>query len=389
MTDRVPAVDPAGSSISHHRPLVFMHIPKTGGMSLFTAFTALWGTAIADLYDVSARNAGLAVKAIADHSKVLYCGHYAYGLHGWFDRPVYYAAVLREPITRLVSLYHYCQPMLNHYRKRLQQVGGNMAQLAAQPRISDFYLDFGPWLKGEPSAEAFFASPSAELDNGMVRRFSGYGLNPAPCPAAALEQAQQNIEQSFSVVGLLERYPETLQLMASTFRLPALAQNQVNANRKEAVEKALDPALMQKLRDMNPLDLALYDWVCARFDTRLTQPRPAIAMPGGGRQDAAAMPLWRSVGQSPRREAAMKEGGVPQRTKPSEFLFCNRLTWAGYNAKAIMTDVDTVVVREGQKREPGPRTRLVLDPATAKRMATALTAGVAEYEKKHGPIPVG
>lgn len=375
------------SCISAETPLLFMHIPKTGGMSMFTAFTSLWGTAIADLYNVSARNASLAEQAVRDNSKALYCGHYAFGLHEWLGRPAYYAAVLREPVARVVSLYHYCQPILKIHRQRLQQLGGDFAKLAAQPRIADFYLDFEPWLTGAPTPESFFASPCAELDNGMVRRFSGYGLNPAPCPAAALEQAKQNIERHFSVVGLLERYPETLQLMAQTFDLPALNQHHVNANREKTNKTPLSEALMEKIREMNRLDMALYDWVSERFDRQLAQPGAAVQVTGGARTDVAGMPLWRAVGQSPLREAAMKEKGLPkQRSRSMQAVICKRVTGASMSPKAMMVDVETALVRKDQPPQPGPSTRLVFEPKTAKLMVAALNAAIAAYEQQHGII---
>jgi hypothetical protein len=66
-----------------------------------------------------------------------------------------------------------------------------------------------------------------------------------------------------------------------------------------------------QIEAMNQLDLELYDWVCARLDAQLQAKPPAIANPAGGRSDYFDLPLWRAVGQSPLREAAMKVGGVP------------------------------------------------------------------------------
>jgi hypothetical protein len=387
LSDMATPAAPAAASqscISADSPLIFMHNPKTGGMSIFTAFTSLWGTDIADLYDVSRRNLSLAEQAVRDRSKALYCGHYGFGLHDWLDRPAYYASVLREPVSRVVSLYNYCVPILNVHRKRLQQLGGDFAKLSAQPRISDFYLDFEPWLAGEPTAEAFFASPCAELDNGMVRRFSGHGLSPAPCPDSALDLAKQNIEQYFSVVGVLERYPETLQLMADAFGLPALSAHHVNARRNKEKEPPLGEALMEKIRAMNRLDLALYDWVCERFDAQLAKPPAAVLVPAGGRTDYGAMPLWRAVGRSPLREAAMKERGLPKRTRRLQPLLCTRVTGASIGPKVIITDLETAVIRQDQPPAKGPSARLVFEPETAKRMVNALRSAITAFEKQYG-----
>lgn len=375
-----PKMKPAnsGAVISAQSPLIFMHLPKTGGMSLFTAFSALWRTAIADLYNVSSRNPQIAVQATQNPGTILYCGHYAFGLHGWLDRPAYYASVLREPVSRIVSLYHFIQPNLARYKTLLQQAGGDIEKLRADKRLSDYYFDFLPCLRGEFSAENFLASPSAELDNGMVRRFSGYGINPAPCPEAALEQAKLNIERHFSVVGLLERYPETLELMSRTFGLPALNENHVNQNRSKERKPPLDDAVMQRIRDMNRLDTALYDWVSARFDAQREAPR-AIPVPGGGRTGAAGMPLWLGVGESPIRKAAMQQGGVPEmKYKP---ILCGRLANMSVKSGLIHANVDTVMKAAGEPARPGERVCLVIKPELAKTLIKALQKAVEVCEK--------
>ncbi len=365
--------------VSAQQPLIFMHLPKTGGMSMFAAFTSLWRNSIADLYNVSSRNAHIAEQALQNPDNILYCGHYSFGLHEWLSRPAYYASVLREPVSRIVSLYQYCQPMLRQYRALLQEADGDIGKLRTNPKLSDYYFDFLPCLSGELSAENFFASPSAELDNGMVRRFSGHGLNPESCPESALAKAKFNIEHYFSVVGLLERYPETLELMSRTFRLPPLTNNHVNKNHPEANKVPLDEAILQKIRDMNQLDIALYEWVSARFSAQLVSPR-AISMPGGGRTGVAGMPLWLGVGESPIREAAMKQGGVPKREpKP---VVCQRLARVRVKSGVILAEMSTMVQNPRDSAQPDGLVCLALKPELARTMIEALGKALEVCEKK-------
>lgn len=367
-----------GVVISAQSPLIFMHLPKTGGMSMFTAFTGLWRTAIADLYNVSSRNPQIALQATQNPGNILYCGHYSFGLHEWLSRPAYYASVLREPVSRIISLYHFLQPNLKRYKTLLQQAGGDIEKLRTNKHLSDYYFDFLPCLEGELTAENFFASPSAELDNGMVRRFSGYGLNPAPCPQAALEQAKLNIGRYFSVVGLLERYPETLELMSRTFGLPALKENHVNKNHSKEQKAPLDDAILQKIHDMNRLDTALYDWASARFDAQLDASR-AILVPGGGRTGAAGMPLWLGVGESPIRKAAMQQGGVP--TMQYKPMLCGNLAGMRVKSGLILANVDTVVKIPGEPARPGERVCLVIKPELARTLIKALDKAIEACEK--------
>lgn len=300
--------------IGSQSPLIFTHIPKTGGMSLFTAFCGLFGTRIADLYNLSSSDPERAGPYCADRSLALYCGHFPFGLHEWLDRPAYYLACLREPVARLISLYHYCLPMFEKMRQRMRHGGLRAEALFINGRNPDYYRDFIPCLEGSPDPDTFFACPSAELDNGMVRRLSGVGLTPGPCPESALELAKANINRHYGAVGLLERYPETLSLIQARFGLIALNENKVNVNVRKDDGPKISSATLARLRALNALDIELYAWVSDRFDAQLRQPGRATPIPGGGRVDHAHIPLWLAVGQSPLRDAAMRLGGVPRVT---------------------------------------------------------------------------
>ena len=302
--------------VSEKTPLVFMHIPKTGGMSLFTAFCSLWGSRIADLYNVSCAAPAAAARAIQNADLCLYCGHFAFGLHEFFDRPVYYASVVRHPVERVTSLYYFVLPVLHSARRAMSKKAMTAREALFKPGMPDYYQDFLPWLETEQTPEAFFASPSADLDNGMVRRFSGVGLRSGPCPVEALGQAKAAVERYFSVVGVLERYSDTLRLMETKLGLPSLSENRVNVNDKKGAGGQLSADIVRRIETMNALDIAFYEWVCERFDTELTDPSPAVLVPGGGRQGDPAAVLWRAVGTSPLRDAAMKLRGVPTRVEP-------------------------------------------------------------------------
>ena len=349
-----------------------MHIPKTGGMSMFTTLSTIWKTSIADLYDVSARKAEAGLEALKDPNKAIYCGHYSFGLHEWLDRPSYYVSVLREPVARITSLYHYCIPGLQEVKSFLNEGRLNSNVAFEDLPFSDFYLDFKPWLLKESTPENFFVSPSAELDNGMVRRFSGFGLNPALCPDAALDLAKNNIEQYFSVVGLVERYPETLELISRTFGTSQLAEERVNMAPPTAMTQPLSDELLKKIQEMNRLDIALYEWVVNRFDWQLKNPS-LIKVGSGKRNDIDGIPLWRSVGRSDIREETMLHGAAPQ-SKQSDInsIFFEEILDVRNHSGMILADVAAFSLKPYQSPESMGPTRLILSPETAKAIIEAL-----------------
>lgn len=292
-------------------PLIFMHIPRTGGLTLLSGLAEEYGTSIADMYGCTVANPGPAMELLSDLLYRCYCGFFSFGLHHWLGRPARYISIVRQPVRRLIALYSALRPIRQQIRRAGHQQGESISALIKAGKIADAYQDFLDWIEDDfEKAERFFDSPAAELDNGMVRRFSGHGLTTGPCPEAALHRAQRNIERCFSVVGVFERYQQTLDLLGSLLEMPGLRQIWVP---EMATDKPLlDGSLVELIDRNNRLDLALYDWIVARFEALCAgAPQLAVVVPGAEIGDKAAPPpLWKAVGPAPRREVAIKLGGL-------------------------------------------------------------------------------
>jgi hypothetical protein len=296
--------NPSIPAISSSSPLLFLHIPKCGGMSFYATLTKHLGPTVADLYNKSQRNLGDTPLLMQDATKTAYCGHFSFGLHQWINRPCYYVSMVREPVSRLVSLYYFLRNMWPEFHKKLTHVGYTHTKTF----VPEFHADFLDWFfENREDAKVFFSCPSPELDNGMVRRFSGYGLNPAPCPSEALGKAKDNIEKYFSFVGIVERYSESLKMVATIFRLAGLEEHLANKTSRKPQGLGLPPDIISKISAMNPLDLALYDWINKGFDARTEHPK-LIAVLGLGRKDYRSMPLWKGVGGG--RNTVLKNVGI-------------------------------------------------------------------------------
>ena len=299
--------------VNASEPLIFMHLPKTGGMSMFTGFCKEYGSNMADMYNMTSANVAPAAKVIQDSNICVYCGHFSFGLHEWFSRPTYYASVLRRPVDRVLSLYFY----IVQYRLVIQRMAKmrrmSVKDLFETKNAPDYYEDYLRWIVGEESLDLFLDCPSVELDNGMVRRFSGMGLDKTPCTDEALDKAKENIEKCFSAVGILEQYPKTLELFRAIFDWPWLQEHRVNVGPRTRAKKKPDVSDHHKKRieSMNQLDMALYDWTVERFEKQCANPPSPFQVPGGARADFENLLLWKAVGRSPLREAAMKAKGLP------------------------------------------------------------------------------
>lgn len=338
--------------ISNQSPLIFMHIPKTGGMSMFTAFAEHYGQNIADMYNISDDQSEKATQIFLDKTKALYCGHYAFGIHNWFDRPVYYASVMRHPVSRMISLYNFCLPVLQNAKKVVNEKNVPFRSL----KVPNFHYDFSNWVELDATPEGFFDSISAELDNGMVRRFSGYGLNTQKCSKELLSIAKKNIEKKFAAVGLLEKYDETLTLFSKRLGLDSISHNKVNVTKKIQLPKSdFSESLLRKIEAANELDIKLYEWVEKKFYSWCSDEKFQIKCIAPDKDlTKQPIPLWKAVGQSPLRDLAMKNKGVKNMTEKQaqqnkKIIVCKKLNQVGYNDKGVMLAVNVVISKDNKK----------------------------------------
>ena len=136
-----------------------------------------------------------------------------------------------------------------------------------------------PVTRGRPSSisarcSAASAGLSGELHNGQVRLLAGHDqdIPCGECTRDLLDTAKRNIENSFAVVGLTERFDESLVLMGI-----ALGWNWTpyylnrNVTQNKPVAKQIDPLALKAIEQANQLDFELYDWASLRFQDQLAQ----------------------------------------------------------------------------------------------------------------------
>lgn len=174
--------------------VLFLHLPKAGGTTLGDF---VYNQCRADAeHDEMLLNAGVlflpygffkeADLAVPEPVRPLLrradlravIGHFWFGLHEYVARPSTYITLLRNPVERVVSLYHYLK------------------------------------LEGRMSLEEFASHPPyREVDNDQTRRIAGVNPDIGDCTEATLRAAQENLRRHFSVVGVTERFDETLVLL--------------------------------------------------------------------------------------------------------------------------------------------------------------------------------
>jgi hypothetical protein len=238
------------TSDARRQPLIiFLHNMKTGGSTLQTI--------IARQYDPDAvyfegprRHSLQEIEHLRrlDFEKVRFIqGHIPFGLHAVIPCKSAYVTLLRHPVERIISLYHYVSGLPGSKIHRQSQ---------ASLRSLDEFASSGLLL---------------EADNGQTRRLSGISPAFGQCTTEMLEKAKRNIREYFSVAGLCERFDESLILMKRLFgwRSVLYLRKMVSANRQR--RESLSPDTLAAILEHNALDLELYTYAEGLLDEAISR----------------------------------------------------------------------------------------------------------------------
>lgn len=246
---------------------IYMHVPKCGGTTLTAILTAAVpeGRRFAvDGRDIAGSRTALAALGEEERRRIdLLHGHLSYGWHELVaPKTARYFALVREPVSRVVSHFDYVRTRPAHYL-HTDVVGGRMT-------IADYVESGITW----------------EVNNGQVRQIAG-GEDIAQTPygpstiaaygddhGALLERAWENIERHFLMVGLLERFDESMRRLRRLTGLPIGAYRAKNAARP-AARRPPTPGEEEVIRRYNRQDCELYRRCREAFER--ARPGPARA----------------------------------------------------------------------------------------------------------------
>lgn len=231
--------------------ILYLHIPKAAGTTLGTILKQkIRHSAIYTVQDTRTAVQEVAALPETNREKLqLIKGHFAYGIHEALQRPFEYITVLREPVDRVVSHYYYVLRNPEHY---------------LHARVTSEKMSLKEYALG---------GLTREMDNGQVRFIAGpYYRDPrGQCSRDLLELARDNLRNRFAVVGLAERFDETVLLVGERYGWKDLAYTRQNVTSDRARLNELPEDTIEAIRNANALDVELYAFAAELFRAAVEQ----------------------------------------------------------------------------------------------------------------------
>lgn len=178
--------------------IFFLHLPKTGGTTLNSIIKRQYLShqilSIDQQFNTTIQAPQMSKSELSKLKIVK--GHFSFGYHQFFSRPFTYFTMLRNPVDRVISDYYHIIRVPQH-KLHNQIISQNMS-------LKDYVC----------------SGISRMSENGQTKFLSGQhteiGFN--QCSSEILELAKNNLKEHFIVVGITEKFNESLILLKRAFK---------------------------------------------------------------------------------------------------------------------------------------------------------------------------
>jgi hypothetical protein len=231
--------------------VIFLHIPKAAGTTFANIILRQFPSDAVCRISPYAPEKFISSAEDERRSIKLLLGHMEFGLHQFLPQPSTYITMLRDPVERVRSTYNFILRKPEHpYHQALRE--GKVGLMEFVER----------------------GISRIDTDNGQVRLLSGVQNHSVPlgkCTREMLEKADENLKAYFSVVGLVERFDESLTLMRRQFGWRPPFYRKMNVSKRLIGAERLDEDTKELIRERNVFDLELYDRAARRLEDRLKE----------------------------------------------------------------------------------------------------------------------
>ena len=226
--------------------LFYMHIPKTGGTTIYKYLKELFGQENVLIYPDSKYPTffeGLYPDQFSQFR--FFRQHAKYTFYKYLPRKPVYITFLRHPVTRVISFYrHVCR--VKTHSLHADVVRNNVG-------ITDFVEHF----------------PLEEIENLQVKFFAGYSTA-KETDKDLLEIALMRLHE-FAFFGILESFTESIRLLSYTFDWEIGELGKENAAPTPTCIDNIADSAVQAILEKNTLDMKLYEEAEVLFTNRINE----------------------------------------------------------------------------------------------------------------------
>ncbi|MBK9125135.1 MAG: sulfotransferase family 2 domain-containing protein [Chloroflexi bacterium] len=245
------------SIVNQHETLIFLHIPKTAGTTLRQVVGRQFVGKPQYLIGSGTERNFEAFLALPEdeRARLRYVGgHLRYGVHRFIPKPARYITMLRDPREHLISYYHY---FLEDEGSATQEmiVGKTFEEFLQIERMQSIQLDLIVGLDDTPNAAGRW----------------GMGRNRSLPVEQRLQIAERHLREHFVVVGLVERFDESMLLLRQRLgwkNVQYARLRETQTRPKQVEDKAPLHALVEQYAQP---DLALYAIAKRIFEEQAAQ----------------------------------------------------------------------------------------------------------------------
>jgi len=240
---------------SPEKCVIFLHIPKASGTTLRTIIDRQFHEGA--ILTIGGRSENEFKNVHKEEKARIRClrGHIWFGVHEYLPQPSTYFTILRDPVDRIISYYYYV--LQNPYHYLFDEVTSKNISL------KDFVDSGISW--EQSNGQTCLISGIEETISGTS--YGNYGhLSPD-----VLEIAKKNLQDYFTVVGLSERFDESLLLLKRTFGWKNIRYKKQNVNRKRLRKADIPNDTLRLIERYNELDIELYNFAKQLFERQIYQ----------------------------------------------------------------------------------------------------------------------
>lgn len=175
-------------------------------------------------------------------------GHLPFGTHRYLphSQGTDYFTLLRSPVERVNSLYHFILEREGHYAHK-EIVQNNYS-------LQDFVC----------------SGLTKETDNGQLRLLGNKtNADYGSLKVDDLAFAKAKLKEHFTVVGLTERFDETVLLLKKQYQWKWTFYRRKNVTKSKITVSDLDESTVNSIIRYNELDIELYNWAAQRFEQHI------------------------------------------------------------------------------------------------------------------------